>query len=110
MVMDWNAFAETIGYRDEEKMLRDMYYNHGLSLNEIADKLGVGKATIRGRMGMYDMQRRKRGGPNNQSLKRVALHLMDQRRVRSESIVEVAKAVSAHPSTVWKYLNTKEEE
>jgi hypothetical protein len=102
--MDWNEIAQLVGYADEEQMLRDMYHQLHLSVNEIADKLGSGKATILRRMKMYGIEVRGRGGANNQSHKRALLHLLDQRFVRSNPSQDVAKVINAHQSTVWKYL------
>jgi hypothetical protein len=101
---NWDSLADTLGYRDEEHMLSDMYLNQGFSLSLIADKLGNGKATIRRRLSLYNIERRSRGGANNPSLRRLYLHLLDQRWVYSASKKEVAQVIEAHPSTVWKYM------
>jgi len=101
---DWDTVADLLGYPDEAEMLKDMYCTLELSLDEIASKLGSGKATIRRRMDIYGIERRSRGGPNNLSHKRVVLHFLDARMVRNASINDLARLTESHPSTVWKYL------
>ena len=100
----WNEIATTIGYKDEEQMLYDMYIKQRLSLITIGEKLGSGKATIRNRLIFYNIDRREKGGPNNPSQKRLFLHLLDQRYVRTTSKRDIAKLLDSHPSTVWRYL------
>jgi predicted transcriptional regulator with HTH domain len=106
---DWNSIAQLLGYENEEQMLYDMYHRNQLPLSQIAEKLGSGRATIRRRLELYEIQRRPRGGANNQSNKRVLLHLMDQRYVRSALGNEIAHVVNSHPSTVYKYLRGEKE-
>lgn len=103
-MVNWDDVAQLVGYTNEEQMLFDMYHTHHLSISEIAEKLGSGKATIRRRMTMYELDRRTRGGANNKSNKRVLLHFLDQRYVQAAPGSELAHVINSHPSTVWKYL------
>ena len=100
---DWDNLARMLGYTDEEEMLRDLYEEERFSIAQIARKLGAGHATIARRMGIYDIAKRRRGGPNNRPKQTARLHMLDQRLIWSSSSAQIARLLDMHVSTVWKY-------
>lgn len=109
-MVDWNTIAQMLGYTNEKQMLYDMYHRNRLPIQDIAERLGSGRATIRRRLEMHDIIRRARGGANNQSNKRVLLYLLDQRFVRTAPFNLLAHVVNSHSSTVRKYLRGEKED
>lgn len=52
-----------MGNHTDPDILRTLYWDEGLSIEEIADKFGVVDETIRYQMVKHDIPRRKRGRP-----------------------------------------------
>lgn len=95
----WNPIAETLGYRNEEHMLRDLYEEQNFSISEIAKRLGFAQNNVRRRLLICGMQLRERGGRNNLG-NRVLSELTDEQ--LSQDPRKVAAECNVHISTVFK--------
>ena len=69
-MIDWIEKAKEMNYDDPRKMIVDLYYAQGMSLDEIADKLIVSKSAVQQFMENSSLPRRDtkgsgqtRGGP-----------------------------------------------
>jgi hypothetical protein len=66
-MINWTALAKKFGYDDPCTMLRDLYWNKGLSVQDVADKLCLANGSVTKQMALCLIPRRKRiqvtGGP-----------------------------------------------
>jgi hypothetical protein len=100
---EWDTLANTLGFRNEKHLFDYLYHIEHMSLDMIANRLGVGKATVARRLSLLGIAKRTRGGANNLSKQRWLLHLLDQRFVFQNTSTKLAKLIHTDPSTVWKY-------
>lgn len=104
---DWDSLATSFGYKSAYHMFYDLYIVNSLPFSQIAKKLGYSQAGIYRVITNLGLPKRKRGGANNAPKHRKALHMLDQRLVFNKTTTELAKLLSCHPSTVWKYKSGK---
>lgn len=100
---DWNGIARKAGFADEKAMLTSFYIEDQLPVSEIARRLNFGIATIAGRLTKCGIDKRARGGPNNQHKITRLLFRLDQRFVFSTPTKELGELLGVHESTVYKY-------
>lgn len=100
---DWNGISKMVGFNSEREMLDNLYTVEGLSINDIAQKLGCGPVTVSQRLERYGIPKRGRGGANNSHKLTRLLFRMDQRRVFSTPDTELAATIGCSVSTVYKY-------
>lgn len=62
----WDPIAHQLGFPDEETMLKTMYVDQGMSIDQLVRKLGYAKNSIRSRLKDAGVVLRKQGGPNSQ--------------------------------------------
>jgi len=102
-VEDWNAIAGSLGYDSEREMFHDLYLTERMSINELAQRLGFGRTTIRRRLARCEFNTRGRGGANNLSRANRILHYSDQRLIFLFSMSTVAKRFRVHNPVIWRY-------
>lgn len=95
----WQAIAATLGYRDEQSMLRSLYTEEEFSINEIAKILGFSSFNVRRRLIEHQIPLRSRGGPNKLG-KRSLLNVSDEE-LNTSSYEEIAAKYHVHVSTVY---------
>lgn len=106
---DWDAIAKFLGFECERDMYVELYKKQGFSISQISRKLGFGTATIVRRLGMLGVEKRRRGGPNNDAKHKRRLFRADQRIVFSTSNEVLAKMFGIHSSTVYKFKRAMKE-
>lgn len=60
--INWQQLANACCYADEKTMLIDLYYQRGLTTEDIGNKLGVDSASVRDEMDKLNLPRRPKGG------------------------------------------------
>lgn len=100
---DWNETARSIGFKDEKSMLESFYTDDGMSVAEIASRLGAGTATIARRLTLCKVKKRSRGGSNNLMLQRRKLFHLDPRLLMYSPLDKIAEMCGGSKSTVYKF-------
>lgn len=93
----WNQTAATLGYHDEEHMLRGMYLVQSMSINQIAKVLGFSPFMVRMRLLRLKVKLRGRGGPQRHVRK--LAHLSDHELFHFSN-GHIQKEHNVHSSTV----------
>ena len=91
------------GYPNKKSMLEALYAEEGLSINQIASRIGTGPATVERWMRLLGVPKRGRGGNNNQAKIGWRLHRIDPRVVFRLSLRDLARLVQASESYVYKF-------
>ena len=104
---DWQQIAESLMFKDEKHMFETFYTEEGLSVNEIADRLNCGSATINRRMSAYDIVKRPRGGARKTADKRAILFYLDQRMVMAMPNKLLSEIYNMSYSVVYNYKRWK---
>jgi transposase len=91
------------GYPTKRALLENLYVEEGLSISEIARRVGVSTTAVERWLKLLGIPRRGRGGNNNQARIGWKLHRLSQRVVFGLSLRELSKMVSASESRVYKY-------
>lgn len=95
----WQSIADTLGFTDENEMLRHLYQEQGFSLNEIAKVVGYSTWTVRARLLRLGVELRGRGGADIPRVKRKLSDLTDDE-LFHVSIQTLVKQHGVHPSTI----------
>lgn len=112
MAEDWKGISTTLGFvkkvngedeGDPEAMFRYFYIDQKLTVQEISQKLGYGRATILRQFNLHKIERRSRGGANRPPEIKLVLHRLDPRIVFLCRVDYVQKQAHAQYSTVYKY-------
>lgn len=104
---DWQQLAESLMFKDEKHMFETFYVEEGLSVNEIAERLNVGTATVNRRMSAYNINKRPRGGPRKTADKRSILFYLDQRVVMAMPNKLLSEVYGMSYSVVYQYKRWK---
>lgn len=104
---DWNVLAQSLCFRDERHMYEVMYEEEGRSVQEIADILQCGTATLNRRMHAYQIRKRPRGGARTASEKASVLFYMDQRVIMALSNKLLAELLNMSYSRIYSYKRWK---
>lgn len=91
------------GYPNKKSMLEVLYVQEGLSINQVASRIGTGPATVERWMRLLGVPKRGRGGNNSQAKIGWRLHRINPRIVHSLSIRDLARLVQASESYVYKF-------
>jgi len=70
MAIDWEKILRSFGYPTARKLLNDMYHKQGLTISQIAVRLGISVPSVIAIMREEHIPRRPRGGPNHRKSKR----------------------------------------
>lgn len=97
------------GYPNKRAMLEALYVQEGLSIKQIAQRLGTGTATVERWMRLLGIPRRSRGGANSKAEVGWKIHRLDPRVVLRLSIRELAGLVQASESYCWKFIKGVQE-
>lgn len=95
----WQSVADTLGFRDEESMIKHLYAVQLFSLNEMSDILGYSSWAIRRKLIIYHVPMRSRGGPACRLGRRRLKHLTDKE-LFEEKANGLAIKHNVHLSTV----------
>lgn len=76
---DWDLLARKLGFTSEKHLLEVLYLERELSLSKLSTILGVSSALIHQKLKRYSIERRSRGGANNDRHLSEKLRLWDQR-------------------------------
>lgn len=95
---DWAPIVKVLGYESEVAMLTDLYTTHGMSIGDIAKRLGFSRGVICRRLLRAGIAMRGRGGPN----RHVTSRLCDIPNESFADIVKLAEELQMHHSTVYK--------
>lgn len=101
----WEPIAKTLGYPDEKSMLVDLYEKEGLSITDLAKKLGYARNSVRRRLLEYGIKPRSRGGLNNLGMSKL-------RDVSDEDLKHARMTAKKHGvcvSTVFKEAKRRKE-
>jgi hypothetical protein len=101
----WDTLAHEMCFRNERDMLETFYET--MSIAEIANRLGVGTATINRRLNLCGIEKRSRGGDNTKARLSVLLYHIDQRTVMAMPGNEFAATFGISKSRVYKYKRWK---
>ena len=96
----WQHFADTTGFRDEKEMLHSFYLEQKLSINQIAEVLGVSTGAVRRRLRLADIPLRGRGGKNRIGVGKV--QLLTDAELASLDSREKCIGSGFHPSAIYK--------
>ncbi len=94
----WKPEAEQLGYPDEVSMLKGLYTDQHLSINQIARILGYSSPVVRVRIHRAGIEVRVKGGANNTG-KRVLAALTDMELFHTP-IAKLTEAYNVHETTV----------
>jgi len=100
---NWDDFARHAGFTDEREMLTVLYIDQHLSLKKIGARLGCSPHAIRHHLIERGIDRRTRGGDNNNANQTRKLFRLDQRVVLFGNLREVAELAGVSTSLLWKY-------
>lgn len=100
---DWEAKAVEFGYPSYEKLLLDLYVSDGLTMKQIAQKMGCSIFTLSKHLDDFNIPKRRPGGVQNLAFKKWRLFRLDQRVVYSTPDTELEKLLTIDKSTVYKY-------
>lgn len=92
------------GYPNKRSMLEALYAQEGLSINQVASRIGTGPATVERWMRLLGVPKRGRGGNNSQAKIGWKIHRLDPRLVFRLSIRDLARLVQASESYVYKFV------
>ena len=97
--LNWTALAASLGYPDSRAMWTDLYVRRKLSIAQIAEKLDIGRNTVRDELTLNCVEKRSRGGRNN-----VKFELTDEvlQEVQERGIAVVAKRLGVTHDAVYK--------
>jgi len=95
----WQPIAETLGYRNEEEMLKHLYNEQGFSLSQIAKIVGYSVWSVRRRLVMTGVVMRNRGGANNQMGRKLANVPDDE--IFGGTYEVVARKFGVHTASVY---------
>ncbi len=100
-MIKWLDAANKLGYPSEHEMWSDLYLAQGLSVLQLAERLGVSRNTVREALSRHGITPRQRGGANNQKV-----FLTDEiiERVRVYGIAQVARELKVAYATLYKRL------
>jgi hypothetical protein len=101
---DWQALANRLGYSNELEMFQDLYELQELSVADIGRRLDYTGAAIARRLELLNIERRSRGGANNQRSQKLKLWRVDQRVLWCYGRSVVAQALRVSSSTLQNYL------
>lgn len=96
-------FDSIAGYPNKRTMLEALYVEEGLSISQIASRLGHGTATVERWLRLLEIPKRSRGGSNNPTRIGWSIHRVDPRVVFCLSLRELARLVQASESRCYKY-------
>lgn len=94
----WQPIVEALGYPDEKAMLEDLYVAQGMSIAELASRLGFSRGIVIQHLTTQNIKLRGRGGPNRKVTSRLS-------EIKDEEFVNVhalAEKLGMHYSTVYK--------
>ena len=95
-------FDPIAGYPNKKSMLESLYAQEGLSINQIALRIGIGPATVERWMRLLGVPKRGRGGNNSQAKIGWRLHRIDPRVALGLPLRELARLVQASESYCYK--------
>jgi transposase-like protein len=90
------------GYPNKKAMLEALYAEEGLSINQVASRIGTGPATVERWMRLLGVPKRGRGGNNSSAKIGWRLHRCDPRVVLGLPLRDLARLVQASESYVYK--------
>lgn len=105
---NWQPLADTLGFRSEAEMLKNLYCVQNFSLSQLKSLLGYSVCSIRRRLIIHGIPLRGKGGPNNRLGKRRLKHLTDEE-LRGHPAIRVAEAHQVHLSTVYAEIRFRKE-
>jgi len=91
------------GYPTKHAMLTALYVEEGLSIHQVADRIGVSTATVERWLRLLEIPKRSRGGRNNSTRIGWTLHRLDPRLVFALSLKDLALIVQGSESRCYKY-------
>lgn len=91
------------GYPNKRAMLEALYAEEGLSINQVATRIGTGPATVERWMRLLGVPKRGRGGNNSSAKIGWRLHRIDPRVVLGLPLRDLARLVQASESYVYKF-------
>ncbi len=103
----WERLAHDLCFKSERSMYEALYVEQGLSINEIAERLKVGSATINRRINLWKIPKKSRGGARRSADKRQALWYMDQRVICSVKNAYLADMTGCSYSMIYNYKRWK---
>lgn len=95
----WDQHAKTLGFANEEAMLKHLYVHSKMSLAEIAEVLGYSIFTIRSRLLRLGVDMRPRGGFNNAGNRTLRDVPYDE--LMGTPTIELCKKYNVHKTTVY---------
>jgi hypothetical protein len=105
---NWQPLADTLGFRSEAEMLKELYCTQGFSLMQLKSILGYSVWAIRRRLIIHGVPMRGKGGPNNRIGRRRLKHLTDEE-LKGRPAVRVAEERGVHLSTVYAEIRLRKE-
>lgn len=91
------------GYPTKRAMLEALYTDECLSIKAIADRLGLGTATIERWMRLLNVPKRHRGGPNTPATLGWKMHRIDPRVTFTLTIKQLASLLGISEAYVYKF-------
>lgn len=94
----WEPIVQALGYENERAMLEDCYVAQGMSIADLAHRLGYSRGIVIAHLEAAGIKLRGRGGPNRKVTSKLA-------KVPDEdfaNIPELAARLQMHHSTVYK--------
>lgn len=95
----WRPIAATLGFRDEEEMLKELYLKQGFSISEISHVVGYSRFNVRRRLILLHVPLRSRGGDNRSGRRKLAA--IASEKILSGSPVNLAIEHGVHISTIF---------
>lgn len=96
----WQPIADTLGFVNEEEMLRHLYTEQNFSIRDIASVVGYSSFVVRNRlMRLQPPLAFKTRGGNNRQGKRSMLACTDEELAHG-SVASLSEKYKVHPSTV----------
>jgi DNA-binding transcriptional ArsR family regulator len=94
----WDPIVQALGYDNEKAMLEDFYEAQGMSIGELAERIGYSRGIIIHHLIAAGIKLRGRGGPNRKVTSKLA-------GIKDEEFVDIqalASKLDMHHSTVYK--------
>ena len=100
-MIEWEPVAKQLGYETEKDMWVDLYSTKKLSIQQLAEKLDIGRNTVRDALERYEIPIRPRGGPNNRRL-----FLTDDilEKVKQNGVAATARELGVGYTTLYKRI------
>lgn len=100
---DWDSLSHKLGYANRRAMLEDLYCVQKLSLSQIGERLSCSGHCVGKNLACEGIERRQRGGFNNDYSQTKKLFRLDQRIILGTDFNLIARAAYVSTTLLYKY-------